>query len=809
MDIMTLAAKLILDDSGYKQGIAGAEKSGQQLAKSMGAMTVAVGNIAADMIQKGASAVKNLVSNAVGNFANYQQLVGGVETLFKTSSDKVLKYAKQSYKTTGLSANQYMETVTSFSASLLQGLGGDVEAAADLANTAIIDMADNANKMGTDMQSIQNAYQGFAKQNYTMLDNLKLGYGGTASEMVRLINDSKTLDHEISDLDGITFNQIIAAIHAVQQQIGITGTTSQEAADTITGSKAAFQAAWQDFLTAVGGAGDSEELDAAMQKFKGEFAGYMNNFIPQLVGTLGNSGNLITAIADSIATLPTDIITQMGEGAAQVGTDALNGLTKLTGWLIDSLVNMFANVSADNSQIEKFGEALGNFLGTTVSKIVANGGTIFKGIIDLGAGLAGGLIEGLFKGLFGEGAEVDKIGEKVNETLTDAEVNHTKASALIQYLTDMIEKEGKVAQTTDAWKKAAKELDDLLPGATKVIWRYGNDVDKAREKLEKMNNEQRRLAVEAAFTKAHEEQYELLGTQTAQRELLAGDVELAQYEQQETLPNLVNAIKAAAAQKAEEYKTAGENGGFFDEDIYKEFQNLAKGLTEAGGEMVDLSELDFTQLEYLVRDLGNEDLSQYFKSQKEVYNQAQITIDSATAKIAELDTQIAATEEAIARTDKAMERAMQKYAADTTSAGETVKKGADSAKSDIQIGGQSVKGGLEAVGDMLSSWNPLTGLGGGFHPQAVGMDYVPYDGFRSELHRGEMVLTKAEANAYRNGASSADVVLAIQGLSQELQNMKIMVGRRTFGRAVVDYGGNRVDDYIGQAESRYYSGYGT
>ena len=162
MDLMTLAAKITLDDSSYTKGIKNAENMGQQLAGKMSAMTVAVGNLAADVIKKSVQAIGSVVSGAIDGYANYQQLIGGVETLFKSSAGKVANYAKQSYKTTGLSANQYMETVTSFSASLLQGLKGDTEAAADLANVAIIDMADNANKMGTDISSIQNAYMGFA-----------------------------------------------------------------------------------------------------------------------------------------------------------------------------------------------------------------------------------------------------------------------------------------------------------------------------------------------------------------------------------------------------------------------------------------------------------------------------------------------------------------------------------------------------------------------------------------------------------------------------------------------------------------------
>lgn len=199
-----------------------------------------------------AQKIGELTVKAVGNYADYEQLVGGVETLFKDSSDELLGYAENAYKTAGLSANNYMETATSFAASLIQGLGGDTAKAVKLTDLAITDMSDNANKMGTDIASIQAAYQGFAKQNYTMLDNLKLGYGGTQEEMVRLINDSGILENKIKDLDGITFDQIIQAIHNIQDNLDITGTTAKEAGDTISGSWSSAQALFENILTKVG-----------------------------------------------------------------------------------------------------------------------------------------------------------------------------------------------------------------------------------------------------------------------------------------------------------------------------------------------------------------------------------------------------------------------------------------------------------------------------------------------------------------------------------------------------------------------------
>ena len=234
MNLFELFVKIGVDDqaSNKLSGLSSKLGNGLKTAAKIG--TAAVGAAAAG--------ITALTTAAVNNYAEYEQLVGGVETLFKTSSDKVMKYAESAYKTAGLSANAYMETVTSFSASLLQSLDGDTAAAAEKANMAITDMSDNANKMGTSMESIQNAYQGFAKQNYTLLDNLALGYGGTQAEMQRLISDAAKLSDTV-DAQSMSFENIVEAIHVVQTEMGITGTTALEAGRTISGSVSAMKSA--------------------------------------------------------------------------------------------------------------------------------------------------------------------------------------------------------------------------------------------------------------------------------------------------------------------------------------------------------------------------------------------------------------------------------------------------------------------------------------------------------------------------------------------------------------------------------------
>lgn len=253
---------------------------------------------AVDGMKKLGSAIINVGKEAYSEYASYEQLMGGVETLFGDSAKVVQEYAANAYKTAGLSANEYMEQVTSFSATLLQGLDGDTARAAEVADLAIRDMSDNANKMGTSMQSIQNAYQGFAKDNYTMLDNLKLGYGGTAGEMARLINDTKVLGEEVTivdkDVKNVPFDKIIEAIHIVQTNIGITGTTSKEAASTIEGSTKSVQAAWKNLKVAI--ADENADLEASIDTLTDNVVTMASNSVPRIKQIVEGLGRGIKTI---------------------------------------------------------------------------------------------------------------------------------------------------------------------------------------------------------------------------------------------------------------------------------------------------------------------------------------------------------------------------------------------------------------------------------------------------------------------------------------------------------------------------------
>ncbi len=379
MNLFELFVKIGVDDqasgklsklsSGLGKGLATAAKIG----------TAAVGAAAAG--------ITALTKSAVENYAEYEQLVGGVETLFKNSADKVQEYAANAYKTAGLSANEYMSTVTSFSASLLQSLGGDTEAAANFADMAISDMSDNANKMGTSMEMIQNAYQGFAKQNYTMLDNLKLGYGGTKTEMERLLRDAEKMGGLVEgafDID--SFADVVEAINIVQTEMGITGTTALEAGRTISGSVGAMKSAWTNLVT--GFADKNADIE-----------GLINNLVTTIVGdgtenNLGVIGNVLPAVETALFG-----IVKLIEGGAPKIIEILPGLVER---IIPSLI------SSASALVGAVLNVLPGLIDMLVDALIDNAPMLIVAAIELFSALAIGLVEAIPK-------IIDALPEIVNE----------------------------------------------------------------------------------------------------------------------------------------------------------------------------------------------------------------------------------------------------------------------------------------------------------------------------------------------------------------------------------------------------------
>ena len=337
MNLLDLYAKITMDTSGYEKSLDDASSKASDFASKLKSGLATAAKVGAAALTAAATGVAALTKASIDQYAEYEQLVGGVDTLFKAASDKVQQYADKAYETAGMSANEYMNTVTSFSASLLQSLEGDTEAAAQKADQAITDMADNANKMGTSMEMIQNAYQGFAKQNYTMLDNLKLGYGGTKEEMQRLLKDAEKLSGVKYDLS--SYADIVDAIHVVQTEMGITGTTAREASTTIQGSVASMKGAWQNLVTAI--AADGWDIGVYVDNFVSSVKVVGQNVIPRVQQILSGIGELVTAIAPMIAQELPALISTVLPAMVSAGAQLLVGL--VTG-LITALPDLVAAV---------------------------------------------------------------------------------------------------------------------------------------------------------------------------------------------------------------------------------------------------------------------------------------------------------------------------------------------------------------------------------------------------------------------------------------------------------------------------------
>ena len=322
MNLLDLYVKIIMDTSGYSKGLDEASGKASSFASKLKSGLATAAKVGAAALTAAATGVAALTKASIDQYAQYEQLVGGVDTLFKTASDKVQQYAANAYKTAGMSANEYMNTVTSFSASLIKSLGGDTEKAAQKADQAITDMADNANKMGTSMEMIQNAYQGFAKQNYTMLDNLKLGYGGTKEEMQRLLKDAEKLSGIKYDIS--SYADIVDAIHVVQTEMGITGTTAKEAASTISGSLSMAKAAWKNLLTGVGD--DTADLGTLIDNLVDSVSTAAGNIVPRIGKILSGMGEVVAQLAPIIAQELPELISTMLPALVSAGAQLLVGL---------------------------------------------------------------------------------------------------------------------------------------------------------------------------------------------------------------------------------------------------------------------------------------------------------------------------------------------------------------------------------------------------------------------------------------------------------------------------------------------------
>ena len=366
MNVFDLSARIGLDSSDYDRGLNQAESGFMKVANGIKSGIGTIAKVTAAGFTAAAAGVAAISKQAIESYADYEQLVDGVETLFKDSADKVQEYANEAFKTAGMSANEYMETVTGFSASLLQSLGGDTEKAADKANQALIDMSDNANKMGSDMESIKNAYAGFAKQNYTMLDNLKLGYGGTKEEMQRLLEDAEKFSGIKYDIS--SYADIIDAIHVIQTEMGVTGTTAKEAASTISGSLSMMKSSWQNLITGV--ADDTQDFDSLIDNFVDSVDTVAENILPRVEQALGGVGKLVEKLVPTIFERIPDILNN-------TLPQLINSVSKVLGSLVNAIISNIDNIFHTASSITQLGITL---IDQIAKGVVENTDAIIDGI---------------------------------------------------------------------------------------------------------------------------------------------------------------------------------------------------------------------------------------------------------------------------------------------------------------------------------------------------------------------------------------------------------------------------------------------
>lgn len=447
---------LLAEDGSVVIKIKGDDSPFQKVLGKIGSAVNTAVKASAAAVGAASAGVAALGTACINAYADYEQLVGGVETLFKDSAETIHSFADNAYKTAGLSANEYMETVTSFSASLLQSLDGDTEKAAAAADLAITDMADNANKMGTAMESIQYAYQGFAKQNYTMLDNLKLGYGGTKEEMQRLLADAEKLSGVKYDLS--SYADIVEAIHVIQTEMGITGTTAKEASTTIQGSVASMKAAWANLM--VGMADDTQNFDMLLSNFIESIGTVADNLLPRIGVVIEGMGKLVAGLAPEIASaLPTltnellpnlvelgvQSISALVQGIQENGDSLAAGALSIVGTLaegIAELLPMVADTAASlvvsladglTESLPQMVPVAAEMLTSLVENLTENADTILQAGVEIIEALDEGLVNALPKLVETVPQLLLKISEVLNENaaqITDA------AMQLMMHLVD-------------------------------------------------------------------------------------------------------------------------------------------------------------------------------------------------------------------------------------------------------------------------------------------------------------------------------------------------------------------------------------
>lgn len=487
MNVFDLFAKISLDTSEYKDKLSEVESKTSAIGSAVGTGLKATAAAVGATVVAAGGAIAKLTKSAVDNYAEYEQLAGGVSTLFGTNgktlaeyaqsvgqtvdqakgkynelvqaNDIVMKHAQDAWKTNQMSANEYLNTTMEFSASLIQSMGGDTKAAADKADLAISDMTDNVNKMGSSMRSVQDAYRGFSKQNYTMLDNLKLGYGGTKAEMERLLKDAEKLSGVKYDLS--SYADIVDAIHVVQENMGMMGTSAEEAKKTIQGSAATMKAAWENLKTAF--ADEDADIGTSVENLSQSVEAFVNNVSPKIEAALPRIGDAIGQLSSTVFPILTQAIADLApglmEGVASLVESVLKVLPDLIGTTLDLATTLIP-------QLEKsLGEVLQS-IGTSLPGLA-------KQFVDFGQVMLDTVVDGINWVVANFGTIMSTLGSFIG-TIVDGLITEDNISKLTTAVTNLV-------FVAANWLLDPENLDKMLSCAARLIGKIGKGIEDAWE----------------------------------------------------------------------------------------------------------------------------------------------------------------------------------------------------------------------------------------------------------------------------------------------------------------------------------------
>lgn len=760
MDVFNLYAKLSLNTSEYEKGVEKA-KGGASSLMDMFSGTV-LGNVVTDGLRNIANGFVTIGKMATGaaisigkasldSYGEYEQLVGGVETLYKSSAKVVEQYAKRAFENVGMSANDYMETSTSFAASLVSSLAGDTDAAAEMSNMAISDMADNWNKMGSSVQSVQDAYRGFSKQNYTMLDNLKIGYGGTKTEMQRLLADADALNAK----QGIytkysidSFSDIVQAIHVVQTEMGITGTTADEAASTIQGSTASMRSAWENLLTGI--ADPEQNFQGLMDDFVNSFVTAGNNIIPRIKQIVPTLIDGLSEIVTQLAPYVSSVIMEL-EPTVEEGLQALfGGLSSVASELQPIVADVFSFLG--DAIVSGLTTAVENSDFSFLLDIFENVKQAVEGVVPLIEKIAPALVT------VGAAAKGWEIGKKIQSIVTGFDEAKVAVSLFSMGLSDAEIAQGALNGTL----KASEVLAGLLTGKISLMTLAQTAAAKAQ----------------AAFNAV------LAANPIALVIVAVGalvGILAVLYAKNEDFRSKVNAAWDAISAKIQEVVA------FVQPYVEAAMQVIGQVVTQA-----------ITDLTPAIQSIG-EAFSAAWSLVQTVWSWASAFFQAIFQAIVVIFTPFAPIVSGFFQVAWIIIQSIWNVAVsffqtvfdlitgvfstidavlsgDFQSAWESIQGIFDGVFGFFSTVGQNVvegiKGGIAAVWGGLVSfvqglWDGIKSIfvinasdvknnTGSDGSHAGGLDYVPYNNYVANLHRGEMVLTADEADSYRRGKGSSN-----------------------------------------------------